>query len=36
MSNGLREIHKKIIVEKAVRLFIEKGINNVTMTTTTS
>ena len=32
MSNGLREIHKKIIVEKAVRLFIEKGINNVTMT----
>lgn len=31
MGSGIREIHKQIIVSKAVDLFIKEGISNVTM-----
>jgi len=32
MANNLKEIHKQIIISKAIKLFIREGINNVTMT----
>lgn len=32
MGNNIREIHKQIIVEKSIDLFIDKGIDEITMT----
>ena len=32
MASSIKEIHKQIIIDKSVKLFIKDGINNVTMT----